>query len=233
MAFLSRENFGWLIPILLILFVFGVYLWFSTTGSLQQAGIFIFLASGIGLSFSRRIRRRLAYEFMPKTPERRQAFQASVVMTAHKRLARRERVPELITHLYFDSIQFFPVWLANRDPDEEDTHVVPSIVTAAKRMSGNRIAITVSGREYYFTFIQYVYSTPEGERDIQATLQVSAPDKKLLLLHLLPAGPQSISQFRPISIEHAVMGDWVNDFRLLRQLIDEERNRRRVEDRMD
>lgn len=227
----SRDSLGWLIPVLSFVVFYGGFLWFSRDGFLHIAGIFLFITGILGLAFSRRVRLRFNYFVGPKTPERREAFTQAVMTEAAKREARKAGIPELITELYFNYIIYFPSWIKRGDDDQQI--VVPPLIKSARATTGNRILITLGDKEYIFTFVQYVYSNHEGERDIQATLQISATDQKLILLHLVTQYIGGRSQFRPVSIEYVTMSDWVNDFKLLRKLIDEEKKERYYEDRMN
>jgi|GEM_PF-2308059 len=227
----DRDSLGWLIPILLFCIFYGGFLWFDHAGSLRWLGLLFFITGVLGLSKSRRVRRLIGYHALPKTPERREAFESANTMDRWRRQAKKERVPELVTALYFDFVRHFPAWF-NSAQDDENARVVPTTVTGAKKLAGNRITMTMNGREYIFTFVQYAYSTPEGERDIQATLQVSLANRKLILIHLVP-DPSDTSRFQSVSIEYVVMTDWINEFKHLRELIDDERQRRYHEDRLN
>lgn len=222
-----RDSLGWLIPVLLFCIFYGAFLVMNNDGFLQELGILFFLVGGVGLAFSRRVRRLITYHILPKTPERRETFAYETMMDAAKRLARKEKVAELVTGLYFNYLVHVPGWMSADDAGDEV--VIPPVISAARKMPGNRIAITLSGKEYIFTYVQYVYSTTEGERDTQATLQVALANQKLFLVHLVPQG----GTFRPVSIEYVVMTDWVNEFRHLQELITEEQEKRRHEDRMN
>jgi hypothetical protein len=226
----DRDSLGWLIPILLFCVFYGGFLWVNEAGLLRNMGVLFFIGGCVGLGFSRRVRRLIAYHTRPKTQERRMAFEGSVMMERAKRQARKEHIPELITHLYFDYIQNFPHWLA--DDAEEDQKIIPPTVTAAKKLPGNRLTITVSGREYIFTFVQYLFTNQEGEREAQATLQVAGVDQRLILIHLAPRVDGDATHLWPVSLEHVSMSDWINEFKQMQHFIDEEHQRRRHEDRM-
>lgn len=226
----DRDSLGWLIPILLLAIFYGSFLWLNEEGVLQKFGALFLLTGVIGLSFSRRVRRLVGYHIRPKTDERRASFIAVTEMERAKRQARKEKIPEFITHLYFDVIRHLPDWIAEQGSDE--THIVPPVVQLAKRLPGNRMLITLDGKEYYITFVQYVYSTPEGERDAEGTLQISKVDQKLILIHLAQHGAPE-GHMRPTALEYVALGDWVNDFKHLEEEIGEERARRLHEDRMN
>ncbi len=231
LKFIDRDSLGWLIPVLLFGIFYGGFLWVNETGTLQTIGILLFLGCCLGLGSSRRVRRLIAYHSRPKTDERRAAFEATVLMERAKRQAKKEGIPDLITHLYFDYIQHFPDWMSKEKRDN-DMQIVPAVVTEAKKLTGNRIALILNDKEYIFTFVQYLYSTPEGEREAEATLQIASADQKLILLHLSPHPKEDKAHLWPDSIEYITYSDWVNDFRHLKQLIDEERKQVLHEDRL-
>ncbi|MDO8601803.1 MAG: hypothetical protein Q7R62_01565, partial [bacterium] len=231
--FPRRDNLGWLIPVLLLLIFYGSFLWFNEEGFLGQLGILFFIIGILGLSFSRRVRRLVAYHLKPRTAQSKEAFIQGTIMESAKRLAQKEDVPKLVTDLYFDYVIHLPQWLSSAKEKLDDEVVIPELITDAKKMPGNRIIITLAGKEYIFTFVQYISSTQEGEHDVQATLQVSVANQKLILLHLVPISEDANAPLHPISIEYVVMSDWINDFRHLRELIIEEQGKRRREDRMN
>jgi hypothetical protein len=226
-----RDSLGWLIPILLFFVFYGGYLSFNADGFLHQLGIFFVLGGVIGLSFSRRVRRLVTYYITFKTSQSRESFLHESMMEAARRMARKEKIPELVTELYFTYIVHLPEWIQLEKPAEDV--IIPTVISSAKKASGNRIMVTLSGREYIFTFVQYVYSTVEGERDVRATLQVACQNEKLILLHLTPEAEGSHMPFWPASIEYVQMTDWINEFKHLKELVSVEREHRRHEDRMD
>ncbi len=227
----NRDSLGWLIPILLLAVFYGAYLFFNTSGFLSTAGALLCATGIVGLSYSRRVRRLVAYITLPKTAERREQFAHEVAMDYARRLARKEKIPELVTNLYFGYFMHLPSLMSREVVSDEI--VIPPLITAAQQLPGNRTLIVLSGKEYIFTFVQYVYSTVEGERDMQATLQIACDNKKLILLHLVPITEEDAQSFRPISIEYVIMTDWVNDFKHLVKVITEEKERRRHEDRLN
>lgn len=226
-----RDSLGWLIPVLLFFVFYGIFLILNETGLLRELGLLFFIVSVVGLAFSRRVRRLIAYHVRTKTPERREAYAQETMMQTAKRLAHKENVPELITNLYFDYIVHLPG--AIHAERSREAVIIPPVITEAKNLPGNRIMIKLSGKQYYFTFVQYLYSTVEGERNTQATLQVASDSQKLILLHLIPQVQGAPERFYPLSIESVVMGDWVNEFRHLQEVIHEERERQRHEDQMN
>lgn len=231
LKFPDRDSLGWLIPILLFCICYGGFLWFNEAGLARSAGVLFFIIGLVGLSFSRRIRRIVGYYLGPKTDERREAFQAATMMARAKRQARQEGVPELVTDLYFHYIVNFPHWL--EEGVDEDEKIIPSIVTIAKKMPGNRLHVVISGREYVFTFVEYVYAGEDGGSKARATLQVSTMNQKLILIHLVPAEQEEKPSWRPLTLEYVAMSDWINDFRHLQELINEEKERRQHEDQMN
>lgn len=230
-SFIRREHLGWLIPVLLFCVFYGGYLFFNETGSLRQAGIIFSLIGVVGLSLSRRVRRLVKYHLQPKTDERRAAFASAVEMDRAKRQAYKEKIPELICHLYFHHIAHYPELIGSHK--EHDTAVIPDIVTKAQNSTGNRTTIAFNDKEYIFTFVRYVYSTLEGERADEGTLQVSSPDQKLFLVHLAMRLYDGKRELRPVSLEHISLSDWVNDMRHLSEQIEKKQRRERHEDEMD
>lgn len=229
--FVRRENLGWLIPILLLAVFYGGYLFFHETGSLRQAGLLFCVVGVVGLSLSRRVRRLVKYHMRPKTDERRAAFVSAVEMDRAKRQANKEKIPELICHLYFYHIAHYPELIGT--DKEHDTAVIPDIITKAQNSAGNRTTIAFGDKEYIFTFVRYVYSTPEGERADEGTLQVSSPDQKLFLVHLAMRLHNGKQELRPVSLEYISLSDWVNDMRHLSEQIEKKQKRERHEDEMN
>lgn len=231
LKFINRDSLGWLIPVLLFGVFYGGFLWVNQMGTLSMIGALLCIGSLLGLGSSRRIRRLVAYHARPKTDERRAAFEATLLMERARRQAKKEGVPDLVAHLYFDYIQNFPDWFQHPGRDD-DMQIIPPTVTVARKLPGNRITMTLNGKEYIFTFVQYVYSTPEGERGAEATLQISSPDQKLILLHLSTHHEREMKHWWPDEIEYITYSDWVNDFRHMREFIDEERKRVLHEDHL-
>lgn len=230
-SFMHRENLGWLIPILLFFIFFGGYLWVhESQESLQRIGILFCLGGILGLSFSRRVRRLVGYHMRRKTEERRIRFTAAVEMDKARRRAFKEGIPELICELYFTHLVHYP----ENFESKKGSHavIIPDIVTRAVRESGNRIAIEFDKHRYIFTFVHYVYNTPDGERLDEATLQVSSPEQKLFLVHLAMRLWRGRKELRPITLEYIILSDWVNDMRNLHDAIRKKHREEWHEDRM-
>jgi len=146
-------------------------------------------------------------------------------------------LPEMISKLYSDKIEFYPSWItieANRE------HVC-SLVTSAEKIKAagqdekDKIKIILKGREYSFEYSKDHFSLPDGDSSSTGDLILYFGNKKVFHVSMsidFNEYGSTMSNFKP---EAFVEGDWVKDFQELSQRIpieEKERETREAEKEM-
>jgi CheY-like chemotaxis protein len=152
-----------------------------------------------------------------------------------KQIAKDKGVPELIFQLYFKSLVYFPKWI------ESYREGVPTIVESAQSESlGEKEVVTVafSSKTYRFEFTTRSFSTPDSDCE-SGLLELFADRNKLFgikairTLRMWDVDPEMAagladSEWSVVDISAFIDGDWIEDFRHLREAIQDAERLRQI-----
>ncbi|MFC2149829.1 hypothetical protein ACFLQ8_03910 [Candidatus Auribacterota bacterium] len=131
-----------------------------------------------------------------------------------KKRAERLGLPELVTGLYMDHIQFYQAWIVN------NRKYVPEIVTCCKKaVKDDKVFVVLSLKDkiYHFTFVKKRFCT---DGDEYAELELFKLGAKCISLSIARDYNEYEDIWRPFDINAFIENEWINDFRELRRQID-------------
>lgn len=153
--------------------------------------------------------------FGPGPREGTEAYRVEQEVKKRKKIAEEKGVAPLIVHLYFGKLQYYPNWI------EQNGNYVPKLLTEAtaeKKGEKEIMTINLSGKIYRFEFSQHTFSTPD-DYVTHGLLELFSNDKKCLGLNLSLEHGTYDSEWRPFDISAFIDGEWIDDFRNLREEI--------------
>lgn len=155
-----------------------------------------------------------------------------------KQVAEDKKIKELVSELYFSTIEHFPSWIKA----DHNREYVPSIISKTterkeKGAKGDRdkkiTEITLNGKEYKFAFQENSFSTPDGEYNTHGLLELFIGDKKVLAINASLEHSDYDSKWSPFSIEAFIDGNWIDDFHALKKAKEKDERARALKEAED
>lgn len=163
--------------------------------------------------------------FGPKPREGTEAHRVQEEVRKRKKIAEEKGVKELISQLYFDRLQYFPSWI------KKSGNYVPKLINSAQEEKNGDKKVTLisfNGKIYTFEFSQHSFSTPD-DYCTHGLLERFANEKKWLAINVSLENNEYDSKWRPFDIKAFIDGDWIDDFRYLKEAIQENDKLREAE----
>jgi hypothetical protein len=127
-------------------------------------------------------------------------------------------IPQLISELYHQDIHYYPSWITHTPRD----YVPDSITEATKLKEGKDnkdcILLKMKGQEYKFIYKENFLSV-HGDDSSFGDLELFANDKKILHINETVYYNEWGVDHKPISVDAFILGEWVNDFKELKNEI--------------
>ena len=154
-----------------------------------------------------------------------EAYKIQEEVKKRKMVAENKKVKELISELYFSTIEHFPSWIKT----DHNREYVPSIISKAteRKEKGAKGAkgdndkkiteIILNGRDYKFAFQENSFSTPDGEYHTHGLLELFIGNEKVLAMDMSLEHSDYDSKWNPFGIEAFIDGDWIDDFSALKK----------------
>lgn len=181
------------------------------------------------------------YENKPR--EGTEAFRVLEEVKKRKAIAEDKQVKKLITELYFGSIKNYPSLFSN-DYFKSMRHQSAILSKAQNQNLKNHtngskektvIEITLRDRDYKFAIEQHSSSMPD-EYCTRGLLELYMDNQRILAVKLSLDGKYSYNiEWKPFDIIAFIDGDWIEDFCVLKNAIEADKNeaaQRRAEDPM-
>ncbi len=132
-----------------------------------------------------------------------------------KNRAKELGIFELFDGLYYDKIRNYPKWIKRQSYREQ----VCSLISDAIQLDKETTQITLNGKVYLFNFHEKAGARSHG------TMTLSINGKKALAITMSFEGkvhPQTLGfngEWKSSGIEAFVEGDWISDFKRLKERI--------------
>jgi len=155
--------------------------------------------------------------FNSKPREGTEAHRIQEEVRKRKKIAEEKGVKELISKLYFNHLKYFPSWI------KQSGDYVPKLVDSAqeeKKGEKETILISFKGKNYRFEFSEHSFSTPD-DYCTHGLLELFSDDKKWLAINVSLENNEYDSEWRPFDIKAFIDGEWVTDFKHLKEAIQE------------
>ena len=167
-----------------------------------------------------------------------EARQVQEEVSRRKKIAEDKKVKELISELYFSTIEHFPSWIKT----DHNREYVPSIISRAteRKEKGEKndrdkkiTEIVLDGKEYKFAFQENSFSTPDGEYNTHGLLELFVGDKRVVAINASLEHSDYDSNWRPFGIEAFIDGDWIEDFQKLKIAREQDEKKRALKEAED
>ncbi|MCX5632580.1 MAG: hypothetical protein NTW93_02745 [Phycisphaerae bacterium] len=155
--------------------------------------------------------------FSSKPREGTEAYRVQEEVREKKKIAEEKEVKELISELYFNHLRYFPIQI------KQSGNYVPKIIDSAieeKKDEKEVILILLKGKKYRFEFSKRSSIAPDNDCNY-GLLELFSDEKKWLSINVsLECSKYSFAtKWKPFDIEAFIDGNWINDFRHLKELI--------------
>ena len=158
-----------------------------------------------------------------------EAYRVEQEVKKRKKIAQEKGVNILIADLYFGKLKYYPSWI------KQSGNYVPKLVNEAKEeKKGEKEVTTIvfAGKQYRFEFSEHSFSTPD-DYVTHGLLELFSGEKKCLGINVSLEHGTYDSEWRPFDIAAFIDGDWIDDFKHLKEAIqknDKLREQEKAED---